>query len=59
MSDLTYAPCYDPEDLGRLFAERLNAGNLDGLTYLYEEGATLVGADGANASDSQMAVGAT
>jgi ketosteroid isomerase-like protein len=53
MSDLTQAPCYDPEDLGRLFAERLNAGNLDGLTYLYEQGATLVGADGTNASGNE------
>jgi hypothetical protein len=27
----------DPEELGRLFAERVNAGDLDGLLSLYEE----------------------
>lgn len=50
MSELTHAPCYDPEDLGRLFAQRLNARDLDGLTYLYEQGATLASPDGVNAS---------
>ncbi len=34
-----------PEELGLLFAERVSAGDLDGLLELYEEGATLVGPD--------------
>lgn len=42
----------DPEELGRLFAERVNAGDLDGLLSLYEERATFVGPDGGNASGS-------
>lgn len=36
----------DPENLHRLFAERANAGDLDGLIALYEPHATLVGPDG-------------
>lgn len=31
-----------PEELHRLFAERFNAGDLEGLIALYEPGATLV-----------------
>jgi ketosteroid isomerase-like protein len=50
MSELTHAPCRDPEELGRLFAQRLNARDLDGLTRLYEQGATLASPDGVNAS---------
>ncbi len=42
-------PMRDPENLHRLFAERVNAGDLDGLVSLYEDGATLVGPDGAHA----------
>jgi enoyl-CoA hydratase len=42
----------DPEALGRLFAERVNAGDLSGLLALYEDGATLVGPDGGTASGS-------
>jgi enoyl-CoA hydratase len=44
----------DPEELGRLFAERVNAGDLDGLLSLYEESATFVGPDGASASGSDV-----
>jgi len=40
----------DPEQLGRIFAERVNAGDLEGLVALYEQGATFVGPDGASAS---------
>jgi enoyl-CoA hydratase len=40
----------DPEELGRLFAERVSAGDLDGLVSLYEESATLVSPDGSSAS---------
>jgi ketosteroid isomerase-like protein len=53
MSELTHAPCRDPEDLGRLFAQRLNARDLDGLTYLYEERATLASPDRVNASGNE------
>jgi enoyl-CoA hydratase/carnithine racemase/ketosteroid isomerase-like protein len=42
----------DPEELGRLFAERVNAGDLEGVLSLYEESATIVGPDGASASGS-------
>ena len=35
-----------PEDVDRLFAERVNAGDLDGVLALYEPGATLVLPDG-------------
>jgi hypothetical protein len=31
-----------PEDVARLFEERINAGDLDGVLALYEPGATLV-----------------
>jgi hypothetical protein len=31
-----------PEDVDRLFEERINAGDLDGVLALYEPGATLV-----------------
>lgn len=40
----------DPEQLPRLFAELLNAGDLDGLLALYEPDATLVGPDGVSAA---------
>jgi enoyl-CoA hydratase len=40
----------DPEELGRLFAERVNAGDLEGLLSLYERSATFVGPDGGSAS---------
>ena len=42
----------DPEELGRLFAELVNAGDLDGLVSLYEDSATFVGPDGRSASGS-------
>lgn len=35
-----------PEDTDRLFAERLNAGDVEGVVALYEPGATLVRQDG-------------
>jgi uncharacterized protein (TIGR02246 family) len=35
-----------PEDVNRLFGERLNAGDIDGLIALYEPDATLVTAEG-------------
>src|SRR5690242_16376439 len=40
----------DPENLHRLFAERANAGDIDGLLALYEDGAAFVGPDGVHAS---------
>ncbi len=42
----------NPEDLHRRFAERANAGDLDGLIALYEDGAAFVGPDGTNAAGS-------
>jgi uncharacterized protein (TIGR02246 family) len=35
-----------PEDCDRLFAEHVNAGNLDGVVGLYEPGASLLQQDG-------------
>lgn len=40
----------DPENLHRLFAERANAGDIDGLLALYEDGAAFVGPDGVHAT---------
>jgi enoyl-CoA hydratase len=45
-------PVNDPEQLHRLFAERANAGDLEGLVALYEDEATFVGPDGGSASGS-------
>jgi enoyl-CoA hydratase len=42
----------DPEDLHRVFAERANAGDLEGLLALYEDGAAFVAPDETNASGS-------
>jgi uncharacterized protein (TIGR02246 family) len=39
-----------PEECDRLFGERLNAGDVDGLVALYEPGATLVRQDGSAAT---------
>lgn len=40
----------DPGQLGRLFAERANVGDLEGMLSLYEDDATFVGPDGGSAS---------
>ncbi len=40
----------DPGQLGRLFAERANVGDLEGMLALYEQDATFVGPDGGSAS---------
>ena len=45
-------PVDDPEDLHRLFAELANAGDLQGLAALYEDGAAFVGPDGTDAAGS-------
>ena len=42
----------DPERLGRLFAERANTGDLEGMLALYEDEATFLGPDGGSASGS-------
>jgi enoyl-CoA hydratase len=42
----------DPGQLGLLFAERANAGDLEGMLSLYEDDATFVGPDGGSASGS-------
>ena len=39
-----------PEATDRLFGERMNAGDLDGLVALYERGATLIRPDGTPAT---------
>jgi enoyl-CoA hydratase len=53
MSQGTSTPTHDPQQLGRLFAERANAGDLEGMLALYEDSATFVGPDGGSASGSQ------
>jgi enoyl-CoA hydratase len=50
MSEQTPVRTDDPAQLGRLFAERANAGDLDGMLALYEDSATFIGPDGASAS---------
>ena len=35
-------PAKTPEDLDRLFGERVNAGDVDGVVALYEPGATFI-----------------
>ncbi len=42
-----------PEKLGRMFIERANAGDVDGLVALYEPGAVLAGSPGKIATGSQ------
>ncbi len=42
-----------PEDLSRLIVERLNAGDVDGLTALYEPNAVLALPDGGLATGSE------
>lgn len=37
----THAPAVEPNDLGRFFVERANAGDVEGLVALYEPGAIL------------------
>ncbi|HWE90426.1 MAG TPA: nuclear transport factor 2 family protein [Pseudonocardiaceae bacterium] len=45
-------PARRPEDLGRFFVERANAGDVDGLVALYEPGAVLALPDGGAATGS-------
>ena len=40
----------DPRELPHLFAERVSAGDIEGVMALYEDGATLVGPDGVAAA---------
>src|SRR5258708_39336462 len=44
---------FAPEDLGRMFIERANAGDVDGLVALYEPGAVLSGPGGKIATGRQ------
>jgi ketosteroid isomerase-like protein len=53
MSEAITAQTGDPEQLGQLFAERVNARDLDGMLALYEDTATFVGPDGVSASGKQ------
>jgi hypothetical protein len=41
-SDPAHGPATRPEDLGRFFIERGNAGDVEGLVALYEPDAVLV-----------------
>ena len=41
-----YPSAREPEDLGRFFVERANAGDADGLAALYEPDAVLAGPGG-------------
>ena len=43
----------EPEDLGRMFIERANAGDVDGLVALYEPGAVLAFPPGKITTGSQ------
>ncbi len=52
MSRQAPTPIDEPGQLGRLFAERTNARDLEGMLALYEHGATFLGPDGASASGS-------
>jgi uncharacterized protein (TIGR02246 family) len=42
-----------PDSLSRLFAERANAGDLDGMLALYERDATYLGPDGVPAAGGE------
>ncbi len=47
MADLEHRErAAEPEDLGRLFLERVNAGDVEGVTALYEPDAALASAGG-------------
>jgi ketosteroid isomerase-like protein len=46
MGSTPRSPAGNPEECDRLFAERVNAGDLDALLALYEPGASLVRRDG-------------
>jgi ketosteroid isomerase-like protein len=45
-----HEPAAQPEDLGRFFVERANAGDVEGLVALYEPGAVLAVPGGAQAA---------
>lgn len=45
-----YGPARDPNDLARLFIERGNAGDIEGLVALFEPDALVSGIDGGSVS---------
>lgn len=51
-----YEPARLPEDLGRLFLERANAGDVEGVVALYEPHAVLVGRPPAQAVIGSAAI---
>jgi ketosteroid isomerase-like protein len=53
MSSHEHQPAVDPEDLERLFVERVNAGDVDGLVALFEPNAVMAYAPGKVATGSQ------
>lgn len=46
-------PVDDPDDLHRIFAERANAGDLDGMVALYEDTAAFIEPSGGAATGSE------
>jgi ketosteroid isomerase-like protein len=48
-----HEPAREPNDLGRMLLERMNAGDIDGLVALYEPDAVLALPDGQVAAGSQ------
>jgi ketosteroid isomerase-like protein len=53
MSSHEHVPAVEPEDLERLFVERVNAGDVDGLVVLYEPDAVMAFSPGKVATGSQ------
>lgn len=53
MDEPIYKPAFSPDDLFRLFVERLNDGDVDGLLLLYETDAVMVTASGNIARDRE------
>jgi hypothetical protein len=49
-----HEPAKEPEDLGRFFVERANAGDIEGLVALYETNATLACGAGKTAVGSEQ-----
>jgi ketosteroid isomerase-like protein len=53
MSSHEHAPAVQPEDLERLYVERVNAGDVDGLIALFEPDAVMAFSPGKVATGSQ------
>ena len=53
MPDHEYTPAAEPEDLERLYVERVNAGDVDGLVALFEPDAVIAFAPGETVRGSE------